>query len=221
MKKHTKSDSGKLGATKSKLIAVEKLQQRIIAYNLNAKKCAQCSSDLEYHQRHQKFCNASCAATFNNFRRGARKSVTAENLILDSKDSSGVYVVWECLHCKKQKRSARYRIGKYCSNRCQVDYTFKQAIENWGTKAPRTAAIKRYLTELYGYKCAVCGISEYNGKPIVLELEHKDGNSSNNDKENLCLICPNCHSQTPTYKAKNRGNGRHSRRIRYAEGKSF
>lgn len=60
-----------------------------------------------------------------------------------------------------------------------------------------------------------------NGKDIVLELEHKDGNSQNNSKENVCLICPNCHSQTPTYKGKNKGNGRHSRRKRYAEGKSY
>jgi 5-methylcytosine-specific restriction endonuclease McrA len=54
-----------------------------------------------------------------------------------------------------------------------------------------------------------------------LQLEHKDGNSENNKPENLCLLCPNCHSQTPTYGAKNKGNGRHYRRIRYAQGKSY
>ena len=66
-----------------------------------------------------------------------------------------------------------------------------------------------------------CGITEWNNKKIVLELEHKDGNSENNDLVNLELLCPNCHSQTPTYKAKNKGKGRHSRRERYKDGKSY
>jgi predicted HNH restriction endonuclease len=52
-------------------------------------------------------------------------------------------------------------------------------------------------------------------------MEHIDGNSSNNKVTNLCLLCPNCHSQTPTYKNKNKGNGRHYRRIRYKDGKSY
>ena len=64
------------------------------------------------------------------------------------------------------------------------------------------------------------GINEQKQK-IVLELEHIDGNSDNNDLKNVCLICPNCHSQTDTYKGKNVGQGRHYRRVRYAEGKSF
>ena len=54
-----------------------------------------------------------------------------------------------------------------------------------------------------------------------MELEHNDGNSQNNSLDNLSLICPNCHSQTPTYKGANKGNGRHYRRVRYAEGKSY
>ncbi|HVY53532.1 MAG TPA: HNH endonuclease, partial [Gammaproteobacteria bacterium] len=71
------------------------------------------------------------------------------------------------------------------------------------------------------YICTECKITEWNGKSITLELEHKDGDSGNNKPENLCLNCPNCHSQTSTYKSKNRGNGRHSRRKRYKEGKSY
>ena len=47
-----------------------------------------------------------------------------------------------------------------------------------------------------------------------LELEHIDGNAYNNSESNLSLLCPNCHSQTPTYKAKNKGNGRVERRER-------
>jgi len=66
-----------------------------------------------------------------------------------------------------------------------------------------------------------CGITEWNGKEIVLELEHIDGNSLNNTEENLSLLCPNCHSQTDTYKGKNKGSGRHYRKVRYQKGKSY
>ncbi|WIM86214.1 hypothetical protein PT015_14985 [Candidatus Mycobacterium wuenschmannii] len=52
----------------------------------------------------------------------------------------------------------------------------------------------------------VCGRMSYQG---------------HNRRENLRLICPNCDSQLPTYKARNRGSGRHYRRQRYANGQSY
>ncbi len=53
-------------------------------------------------------------------------------------------------------------------------------------------------------KCEQCGLSPiWNGKPITLQIDHRDGNGLNNLKENLRFICPNCHSQTENYGAKN------------------
>lgn len=49
------------------------------------------------------------------------------------------------------------------------------------------------------YKCSVCGISEWNEKPLMLQLDHINGDRYDNSIENLRLICPNCHSQTDTY----------------------
>ena len=54
--------------------------------------------------------------------------------------------------------------------------------------------------------CNHCGISEWNGKPLTLELEHIDGNNANNERSNLESICPNCHSQTSTWRGKNKTN---------------
>lgn len=48
-----------------------------------------------------------------------------------------------------------------------------------------------------------------------------DGNSENNNENNLTLLCPNWYSLTKTYKGANRGNGRHYRRERYKNGQSF
>ena len=54
------------------------------------------------------------------------------------------------------------------------------------------------------HKCARCGITEWNGQPTPLELEHKDGDHRNNELSNLELLCPNCHAQTSTYRGKNK-----------------
>ena len=54
------------------------------------------------------------------------------------------------------------------------------------------------------YKCQCCGNKgEWNGKPLVLQLDHIDGNHTNHSIENLRFLCPNCHSQTETFCGKN------------------
>jgi predicted HNH restriction endonuclease len=56
-----------------------------------------------------------------------------------------------------------------------------------------------------------CGNTEWMGQKIPLEQHHKDGNSENNSKDNLELLCANCHALTKNYGAKNKGNGRKNR----------
>ena len=100
--------------------------------------------------------------------------------------------------------------NKYCNNKCQQDYAGNVKIDKWldGKVKTTITVVKRYLTKAFGYKCDVCGISEWNNTKLVLEVDHIDGNSSNNAPSNFRFICPNCHSQTSTYKGANRGKGR-------------
>ena len=52
-------------------------------------------------------------------------------------------------------------------------------------------------------RCEICGIDSWNGKELQLELHHVDGNRNNHSLDNLMLLCPNCHSQTDTFRARN------------------
>jgi len=58
---------------------------------------------------------------------------------------------------------------------------------------------------LVPYICGDCGRRpEWNGKPLTLQIHHKDGDSTNNEIGNLGFLCPNCHTQTKTYTGRNK-----------------
>lgn len=100
-------------------------------------------------------------------------------------------------------------------NENQIDYShFTGRARKYTRK--KTASIQDYLNNkikitsaklkekliaegLKENRCEICGISEWQGKPITCQLHHKDGNNQNNCLENLQILCPNCHSQTENY----------------------
>ncbi len=63
---------------------------------------------------------------------------------------------------------------------------------------------KQLLIHERGVKCEVCHLTEWMNYIIPLDVDHIDGNHNNNVKENLRLLCPNCHRLTPTWGFKNR-----------------
>lgn len=66
----------------------------------------------------------------------------------------------------------------------------------------KSTQLKKHLIIERGHKCQSCYLEDWLGKQITLELEHVDGNRSNNKQENLKLLCPNCHSQTKTWRRR-------------------
>lgn len=131
-----------------------------------------------------------------------------------------------CLYCACNLDSHQY---KYCSLSHQRSHQRQTLTEKWlstGVASNNTSHnqnyIRVYISEKQQHRCSICGIEdEWCGKPLTFILDHIDGNSTNMQESNLRLVCSNCDSQLPTYKSKNRGSGRHYRRQRYREDKSF
>ena len=106
---------------------------------------------------------------------------------------------------------------KFCDNKCQADHKSKQIFEKNKLlfeqgKLSNRGSIKRQLEEIKGSSCEKCGLgNEWQGESITLQVDHINGDPYDNSPSNLRLLCPNCHSQTPTFGSKNKGNGRWTR----------
>jgi 5-methylcytosine-specific restriction endonuclease McrA len=82
--------------------------------------------------------------------------------------------------------------------------TAKQRLLSSDTKILGPDGRRKLVLLEQDYKCNKCGLTDWQGNPISLELDHIDGNKKNNDRLNLECLCPNCHAQTPTWRGRNR-----------------
>ena len=73
----------------------------------------------------------------------------------------------------------------------------------------KTTVLRRAMVESgMNYECSVCGLgTEWEGRVLVLQVDHINGDPLDNRKENLRFMCPNCHSQTSTFGNKRRSDG--------------
>jgi hypothetical protein len=122
-----------------------------------------------------------------------------------------------CRLCSSRLRNKR---SVYCNNVCQQEYQYQQYIREWlggkvsGHRNNRqkqlSVHIRRWIFERADAKCEKCGWCEVNlvSNNTPLQVDHIDGNCLNTCSENLRLLCPNCHSLTPTWGALNPNVGR-------------
>ena len=81
-------------------------------------------------------------------------------------------------------------------------YSDEEVFSNRDYKIAQFILIKR-LKQIREWKCDCCGLTEWMGKPLSLEIHHIDGNVYNNDISNLQVLCPNCHSLTENWRSRN------------------
>lgn len=103
-------------------------------------------------------------------------------------------------NCYNPNQSGKGLTKKDNGNKIELQDILDGKFPNYQTFKLKNKLIKSGLKQNV---CEICGISEWNGKPINMELHHKDGNKHNHSLDNLQMLCPNCHSQTETFRAKN------------------
>jgi len=157
--------------------------------------CPKCGKKFDAYSKwgEKKFCSRSC---------GNSRKFTEESR---AKTSATLQKYYSGLTLEEKQ-------DKFASARSKYDYDDQQKraketkiMKSWDRpyeEMSREALKKRILHES-DYKCECCGISDWQGKPITLEMDHVDGDPNNNRRENLRILCPNCHSQTHTFRAKN------------------
>ena len=151
-------------------------------------KCKNCGKEFSRSRENKKnvYCSRGC-----NFEFISKKAKKREKKC--------------CLLCGKET------IRTFCSSECSLEYDWKTKIEEVKRTGicPQHASTRRLLMiKMKDHKCEICGGTEWMGKPIPLIVDHINGHHEDNRLENLRYVCGNCDMQLPTYKNKNRGNGR-------------
>lgn len=123
-----------------------------------------------------------------------------------AKHSAGMKRFFAMLTPEQKAEWIRCRTGK-SGAKTSATFAKKRLDVSWSSIRTQETRRRRVVDE-QGGKCNGCGLGEWRGKPIVFELEHKDGNNRNNSRENVEALCPNCHSQTPTWRGRG-GEARH------------
>ena len=124
-----------------------------------------------------------------------------------------------CLCCAKRFQSKRNTRNRFCDNRCQIDHQHKQYIERWlrgeetgstGLTLTLSGHVRRYLRENFGTACSQCqwDIKHPTDGAQLTEIDHIDGDAANSSLQNLRILCPNCHSMTATFRARNKRSAR-------------
>ncbi len=169
-------------------------------YDKNPRYCEECGRKLSFEQRFNKFCSSSCAAKYNNVKRGPRSFETKKKISdsIRSKFPEREYEEYTNETPPKISKLERWLGG-----------------ENFLRGASQVPVfIKEYLMSLHDNKCEKCHwgeVNEFTGN-VPLEVHHIDGDCTNNRIENLQLLCPNCHSLTPNFGSLNKNSKRFHRK---------
>ena len=106
-------------------------------------------------------------------------------------------VKWGCYNTNQS--------GKGITKKSTIGYTLHDILDGKHPQYSTFKLKKRLLKEnVLEHKCSECGIVGWNDKVLEMELDHIDGNKYNHELINLRLLCPNCHSQTDTFRGKKR-----------------
>lgn len=157
------------------------------------KLCKKCNSSFEVQKGLVNFCSLACRNgrphTSEAKNKISKKALENwENGVMDSID----FFVLNNLPRKKEKSKATW--------------DRKTNAKHLNGEKLHIQTIRKIMLKKAEYRCDICNLSDWLGEPITLELHHIDGVNTNNETLNLQVLCPNCHSQTDNFRAKNINN---------------
>lgn|SRR5208282_3721698 len=159
-----------------------------------AVQCEKCGKDHDGSYASGRFCSALCARGFST----AEKREKINRKVSETLKAQHLNEGWRYLLSpeERQRQTAAQKATK-----------LQQLLDaDWSTLS--VGRKNRRVVIEQDNKCLHCGIDSWRGESLTIQVDHADGDSSNNVRENLRGLCPNCHSQTPTYCGKNRGKHR-------------
>jgi hypothetical protein len=134
----------------------------------------------------------------------SRKCANSRNFSAESieKKRNAAKKNWDILPASEKER--RKQILLDIVPRYKPDYAQTILSSEWSILGIQGKRL-RVILEQSG-ECGKCNTSHWNGERITLEYEHIDGNNQNNDRSNVIALCPNCHSQTKTWRGRKNGD---------------
>lgn len=160
------------------------------------KKCKKCGSEFEPKKGLIDYCSLKC----RNSRTWSEDDKKKKSESAKKSD--------KLKNSLSELRVFNKQINNYKNNIEKIKKTWNDKIINENFDSLSYERKKKRVILEQNNKCNHCGIDSWNGQQIILEIEHKDGNNINNSRNNLEAICPNCHSQTLTWRGKNKKNKR-------------
>lgn len=158
------------------------------------KKCKKCGSEFEPKKGLIDYCSLKC----RNSRTWSEDDKKKKSVSAKKSD--------KLKNSLSKLRIFNKQINNYKNNIEKIKKTWNDKIMNENFDSLSYERKKKRVVLEQNNKCNHCGIDTWNNKPLILELEHKDGDNKNNLRDNLEALCPNCHSQTSTWRGKNKKN---------------
>lgn len=155
--------------------------------------CEYCLNEHDGSYGSGRFCNSSCAHGFTTQakRQEINKKVSKALKGRQGWNSNGFKKGFDIRRKNSWSEDARNK------RKNSIKETYEQLYANKTFNELKTKhQIKRRILEEQNGKCNKCKLSEWLGQPMKFELEHKNGNNKDDSRENLEVLCPNCHSFT-------------------------
>lgn len=162
--------------------------------------CEHCANEHDSSYGSGRFCSAKCARAFST---ASRRNEINQQVSLKLKGQPATGKSFQKGYDERRKTFTAAERKKI------VAQSKQQRLERYAAMAwdelPIPEKRRRILME-QEHVCVRCQMKEWLGEKLILELDHIDGDRQNNQRENLRLLCPNCHSLTSNYRRRNSKN---------------